>query len=211
MTTTRSPLAHDGQADNERVCSAVERAAIAYIRELFAQDSGGHDANHSLRVWRSALDIAQSEPACDREIVSLAALLHDVDDHKLFCTEDNANARSFLSAHHIAPERIDLVCQTIESVSFSKNRGRKPPTIEGRVVQDADRLDAIGAIGVARAFAYGGEHGRPLAASVQHFHDKLLLLASEMGTDRGRELAASRHAFIVAFLQELDAETGGRI
>ena len=92
-------------------------------------------------------------------------------------------------------------------VSFSKNRGKRPDTIEGKIVQDADRLDAIGAIGIARTFAFGGERGRPLDDSIRHFHDKLLLLKDEMNTDSGRKVAESRHAFLVAFLEEYRMET----
>ena len=106
--------------------------------------------------------------------------------------------------HHSAKDRI---CEAINSVSFSRNKGKRPCTPEGRVVQDADRLDAMGAIGVARAFAYGGEHGRPLASSIQHFYDKLLLLRDEMNTDAARQIALRRHAFMTAFLEEYRTET----
>lgn len=180
--------------------------AVAYARRLFAGDASGHDLAHSLRVWHNAELIAADEPSCDAEVVALAAILHDVDDHKLFQTTDNANARAFLGEIDVDQERIELICEAISSVSFSQNRGRKPRTIEGRIVQDADRLDAIGAIGVARTFAYGGAHGRGLESSVQHFHDKLLLLAGEMNTQTGRRLAEPRHAFLVAFLRELEDE-----
>ena len=106
-------------------------------------------------------------------------------------------------------ERIERICRDIASVSFSKNRGRKPETLEGRIVQDADRLDAMGAVGIARAFAYGGEKGRPLKDSVSHFHEKLLLLKNMMNTETGRNLAEERHVFMMAFLEELEKETGG--
>ena len=181
-------------------------AAVAYIRELFRGNSGGHDAEHSLRVYRGALRIAAGEGACDTEIVALAALLHDVDDHKLFRTEDNANARAFLSAQGVAPERIERICRDINAVSFSQNRGKRPETLEGRIVQDADRLDALGAIGVARTFAYGGEHGRPMEESIRHFHEKLLLLRDELNTETARSLAAPRHAFLERFLEEYKEE-----
>ena len=101
----------------------------------------------------------------------------------------------------------DRICEVINSVSFSQNKDRRPETIEAEVVQDADRLDAIGAIGVARTFAYGGEHGRPLEDSVQHFHDKLLLLKNLMNTETGKKLAEKRHAFLEEFLKELREET----
>lgn len=119
------------------------------------------------------------------EILSLTALLHDADDHKLFDTKDNSNARSFLTAYGVAPDRIERIIAAINAVSFSQNRGRKPDSIEGKIVQDADRLDAIGAVGIARTFAYGGEHGRSLNASIGHFHDKLLRLKDEMNTETG--------------------------
>ena len=183
-------------------------AAAAYIEELFRGNAGGHDAGHSLRVYRAALHIARGEPECDREVVALAALLHDADDHKLFRTENNANARSFLSAQGVAPEKIEEICRVINAVSFSQNRGRRPETPEGRIVQDADRLDALGAVGVARTFAYGGEHGRPLEDSIGHFHEKLLLLKDELNTETAREIAAPRHAFLERFLEEYERESG---
>lgn len=180
--------------------------AIAYVEDLFRGNSGGHDAAHTLRVYRNAMRIADAESGCDREIVALAALLHDADDHKLFQTQDNANARAFLRANRVPADRIEEICAVIRSVSFSRNRGRIPDSLEGRIVQDADRLDAIGAIGIARTFAYGGQHGRGLGESVQHFHDKLLLLKDGMHTQTAKTLAAERHAFLEAFLQQLDRE-----
>lgn len=187
---------------------AIIASAIAYIQDLFRGNSGGHDAEHSLRVYRGALRIAEEEPACSAEVVALAALLHDADDHKLFRTENNANARSFLRAQGVAPEKTEEICRAINAVSFSQNRGRRPETLEGQIVQDADRLDALGAIGVARTFAYGGEHGRPLEDSVRHFHEKLLLLRDELNTETARKIAAPRHAFLERFLEEYEKESG---
>jgi len=182
-------------------------AAKEYIRELFSGNAGGHDASHTLRVYQNALLIAENENPCNMEIVSLAALLHDADDHKLFHTENNSNARQFLASQKLDKELIEEIIRAINSVSFSRNRGRKPETIEGMIVQDADRLDAIGAIGIARTFAYGGEHGRSLESSVQHFHDKLLLLKEEMNTEAARKLAEDRHRFMEQFLLEYQKET----
>ena len=187
---------------------SVIEAAIEYVRVLFAGNAGGHDDSHTMRVYRNALTIAEQEPSCDLEIVSLGALLHDADDYKLFQTENNANARAFLSGQNVASERIEWICRVINSVSFSKNRGRRPDTIEGKIVQDADRLDALGAVGVARTFAFGGEHGRSISSSVSHFHEKLLLLKDEMNTATGRALAQERHAFLLTFLEEYSKETG---
>ena len=185
----------------------IINAAIIYITELFQDNSGGHDVSHSMRVYRNALVIASSEMKCDIEVVSLAALLHDADDHKLFHTVNNANARRFLKEHSVDPEKTERIISAINSVSFSQNRGKHPETLEGKIVQDADRLDAIGAVGIARTFAYGGEHGRSLDSSICHFHEKLLLLKDEMNTDTARELAEERHAFMLAFLKRYQEET----
>ena len=186
----------------------ITQEAMEYIRALFDGNTDGHGAEHTLRVWRNAMRIAEAEPACDRQVVSLAALLHDADDHKLFSTENNANARRFLEEQGVPQETADRICRAINAVSFSKNGDRRPDTQEGRIVQDADRLDAIGAIGIARTFAYGGAHGRPLTESVQHFYEKLLLLKERMNTETARRLAEQRHAFLETYLRELQEETG---
>ena len=180
--------------------------AIEYIQHLFKGKTDGHGADHTMRVYHNALDIAAHYRDCDIELVSLAALLHDADDHKLFDTKDNANARSFLNAQGPDPDRIDRICDIINAVSFSKNKGRSPETIEGKIVQDADRLDAMGAIGIARTFAYGGRAGRDLESSVSHFHEKLLLLKDMMNTKEAREMAEERHRFMEEFLDELNRE-----
>lgn len=180
--------------------------AIDYMARLLGGNSGGHDAAHSVRVYENALKIAETEPACDMIVVSLASILHDVDDHKLFDSKDNDNARKFLEDKGIPDEKIEKIVRVINSVSFSKNRGKKPETIEGKIVQDADRLDALGAIGIARTFAYGGEHGRSIEDSVQHFYDKLLLIRDELNTDSAKAIASKRHEFLEAFIVELKEE-----
>ena len=180
--------------------------AIEYITRLFQSNAGGHDAAHSLRVYRNALLIAEKESPCDLMIVSLAALLHDVDDHKLFDTENNANARAFLDRHHVPDEMTERICAVINAVSFSQNRGKRPQTIEGKIVQDADRLDALGAIGIARTFSYGGEHGRSIDDSVRHFYEKLLIIKDELNTATAGEIAKKRHAFLESYLAELKEE-----
>ena len=184
----------------------LSKAAAAYVAELFAHAGGSHDIRHTLRVRRNALLIAAEEPDCDRELVELAALLHDVDDHKFFRTENNANARAFLNRAGVPADRIERICGIIDGVSFS--RGQRPADTEGKIVQDADRLDAIGAVGIARTFAFGGERQRPLEDSVQHFYDKLLRLKDLMNTETGRRLAQRRHAFLERFLEEYREETG---
>ena len=187
--------------------NALIAACIGYVEELFKGNADGHDLDHTMRVYRTALAIAKEEAACDLQVVSLAALLHDADDYKLFNTVDYANARRFLEGHGVDPLVIEKVIEAIDSVSFSKNRGKHPTTLEGKIVQDADRLDALGAIGIARTFAYGGKHGRDLASSVQHFYDKLFLLKDEMNTASGRRLAQERHRFMEVFMEEFQKET----
>ena len=178
-------------------------AAKDYIRDLFKNNSDGHDANHSLRVYQNACKIARGYPDSNLTVIWLAALLHDVDDHKLFHTENNKNARHFMQSQGVASETIEFVCEVINGVSFSKNKGNHPESIEGKIVQDADRLDAIGAIGIARTFAYGGKNGRSLEDSLQHFSDKLLLLKDEMNTEEAKKIAKIRHAYMQGFLAEI--------
>ena len=183
--------------------------AIDYVRALFSANADGHDAAHTMRVYRNTRLLTESEPSCDPEIAAFAALLHDADDHKLFRTENQSNARAFLQRSAMDAEKTERILQAIRSVSFSQNQGRRPDTIEGCIVQDADRLDALGAIGIARTFAYGGKHDRDLAGSIRHFYDKLLLLRDQMNTETAIRIAAERHRFLEAFLQELDRELDG--
>lgn len=185
--------------------------AQKYIKKIFNENIDGHDFNHSIRVYYTAMMIADTIPESDTLVVALAALLHDVDDHKLFNTDNNANARLFLVAHNVDSSIIEQICNIINSVSFSQNKGLVPTTTEGKIVQDADRLDAIGAIGISRTFVFSGAHGKPMKASIQHFYDKLLLLKSSMNTDEGKRLADLRHVFMEEFLMELQRETNGLI
>ena len=180
--------------------------ATDYVADLLENNAGGHDIAHSVRVYKNALNIAELEPSCDMLIVSLAALLHDVDDHKLFDNDNNENARAFLNSNGVPADKTEEIIKVINSVSFSQNRGKKPETIEGMIVQDADRLDALGAIGIARTFAYGGEHGRSIDESMQHFYDKLLLIRDELNTEAAKKVAAKRHEFLEAFISELNDE-----
>jgi len=184
------------------------REAISYIHALFDGNSDGHDYEHSMRVYRNAMIIAESESGCDKLIVSLAALLHDADDSKLFSTENNANARRFLESQGVEQSMAEEIYLAINSVSFSKNQGKRPESLEAMIVQDADRLDAMGAVGIARTFAYGGKHSRSLEDSIRHFSDKLLRLKAMLNTDKAREMAEDRHSFMKDFLDEWEKETG---
>lgn len=182
--------------------------AKAFIEKLFEGNADGHDASHSLRVYHNARKIASSHPKANLEVICLASLLHDADDHKLFQTENNANARAFLEEEGVPSEEMERICLAINEVSWSQNQGKKPSSLEAEIVQDADRLDALGAIGIARTFAYGGRKGRSLDASIAHFHEKLLLLKDHMNTEEGKRIAETRHAYLLSYLEELREELG---
>lgn len=184
--------------------------AIGYITELYRGNSDGHDLEHSLRVYHTAMKIAANYRGCDMTVVALGALLHDVDDHKLFNTENNANARKFMECNNVTGAKADEICEVINSVSFSKNKDRDPATLEGKIVRDSDRLDAMGAVGIARTFAYGGKNGRSLDDSVQHFYDKLLLLKDLLYTDEAKRMGEERYQFLTGFLEEYKKETEER-
>ena len=192
-------------------------AAEAYIKEVFASDSSGHDAAHTLRVCRLAEKIAKAEGA-DISIVKLAALLHDVDDHKLSpdTADTQSRAAAFLKAQGMDPSAAERILRIIGQVSFSRNT-LPPDSLEGMCVQDADRLDAIGAIGIARTFAFGGAHGRKLyepgdaSCSIAHFYEKLLLLKDRMNTSSGTAMAAQRHRFLETYLETFLAEWSAEI
>ena len=182
--------------------------AIEYVKDFFKDDHSGHDYYHTMRVYNLAKNIADFEK-CDKEIVYLGALLHDVDDIKLVGEqkEKYINAKTFLRNNKYPDEMIEKVVYVISQVSFKGIDTKKPDNIEGMIVQDADRLDAMGAIGVARTFAYGGKNNRPLSSSIQHFYDKLLLLKDLMNTETGKKMAEDRHQFLVDLLKEYEKET----
>ena len=162
---------HSGMRRYAMIEKTVLEAAERYTREFFGRDASGHDWHHTMRVRRTAERIAAEEGA-DAGVVALAALLHDVDDAKLSpqTSEGLLNARSFLREHGVDAHDCDAVLVAIREVSFSKNAGAQPSSLESACVRDADRLDAIGAIGVARAFALGGVHGRAIH-DPDHFHE----------------------------------------
>lgn len=204
--------------------------ALVYVKEIFAGDYSGHDFFHTLRVYKMATAIAKQEGA-ELLTVQLAALLHDVDDVKLSPETHGSkrNAVAFLTRHGVGQEMISQVCRIIDDVSFAGTDSVTPESLEGKCVQDADRLDAIGAIGIARAFAYGGSHRRALydpdipftegmdgetyrnsrSTTVNHFYEKLLQLDGLMNTAAAREISQRRDAYMRDFLAEFLAEWEG--
>lgn len=183
----------------------IIKRAIEYLDNIFSGNSDGHGADHSLRVYRNA-SMIRAAYKCNELYVDLGALLHDVDDHKLFNNKHNENARKFLSDNNFDVEAIEDIVEIINSVSFAKNKGAKPKTLEACIVQDADRLDAIGAVGIARTFMYSGRHQRGIEDSLKHFDEKLLLLKDMMNTDQAKRLADQRDKFMKEFLSEINDE-----
>jgi len=209
----------------------VLEEARQYIEKLFSSDSSGHDAEHSLRVYRMAVRIASEEEGANVYLVALAALLHDVDDVKLFPDHRfYENAYSFMSKEGVPLALQERVTRIISQVSFKGKDTMKPDTLEGEIVQDADRLDAIGAIGIGRAFAYGGSHHRKLydpnekpmmemdeatyrsrhSSTITHFYEKLLLLKDMMNTKAAKRIAEHRQKVMKDFLREFQEETEGK-
>lgn len=188
--------------------------AQEYIKETFLNDGTGHDYYHIERVVINARKILQTEQA-DSFIAELAAWLHDLGDHKLHNGIDKSEEliSAFLKSLAVEQSIIDRIIEIVSQVSFSK--GNKPSSIEAEIVQDADRLDAIGAIGIARCFAYGGSKNRILYSpdekekensSVQHFYDKLFKLKDMMNTESAKLIAAKRHSFMEEYIAEFYRE-----
>lgn len=208
--------------------SVFDRAK-EFAKGIFDGDSSGHDLYHTIRVHDLARTICSKEGG-DMGIVRLAALLHDVDDRKLFGDNGFANARRFMDSEQIPAKDQEFICEIISQVSFKGKDSVTPSTLEGKIVQDADRMDAIGAIGIARTFAYGGSKGRAMhipgegpkegmsekeyfanqGTSVNHFYEKLLLLKDMMNTRTAKDMAQARHDYMVGYLDEFMAEWEGR-
>ena len=206
---------------------------IHFVKAELENAESGHDWLHIERVFENAMNIAH-ESSCKLHIVQLAALLHDIADAKFFNGDEDEGperARNFLAKHALRQDDIDHIIQIIRNISFRHSFGEKKfDSEELRIVQDADRLDAIGAIGIARAFSYGGHKGRPFyddqvapenhlstesyksstAPTINHFYEKLLLLKDMMQTVKGKQMAEQRHAFMLDFLAQFDAERKGK-
>lgn len=205
--------------------------ALGYVKRKFENEFSGHDFFHTLRVYDMATRIAECEGA-ELEIVQLAALLHDVDDRKLSpATYENLdNASSFLRENGKDEKDIERILTVIREISFGANDS-VPSTLEGKCVQDADRLDAIGAIGIARAFAYGGARGRFMhhpdilpklnmtkeeyrnseSTTVNHFYEKLFRLKERMSTATAIGIAERRDEYMHHFIDEFMNEWNGLV
>lgn len=206
-------------------------STIAYVKDIFATDFSGHDFFHTMRVYKMATTIAMKENA-NLQIVQLAALLHDVDDRKLSpeTCENKDRAVAFMKLQNLAEEMIETIKQIIGEVSFMGKDSVVPKTLEGKCVQDADRLDALGAMGIARAFAYGGNHNRVMydpeikpalnmskeeyqnhvSTTVNHFYEKLFLLKDMMNTDSAKAIAEHRERYMKEYIDEFMDEWEGR-
>jgi len=211
----------------------IIEATKEFVKETLKNAESGHDWFHTLRVYNNARLIAKSE-SVDLYIVVLGALLHDIADSKFHNGDDSVAprvARKFLVQHNVDSFVINSVIDIINNISFNKSleTNNKPNSIELDVVQDADRLDAIGAIGIARCFNYGGFKNRKLfdpsikpnlkmskneyknstAPTINHFYEKLLLLSGKMNTKTGKKIAKVRHQFMNEYLDQFHAEWEG--
>jgi uncharacterized protein len=217
------------------MASIIEQTA-AYVKQELAQAEGGHDWWHIYRVWKTARHIAATEPA-DLLVVELGALLHDIADAKFHNGDESvgpAKARRFLESVQAPEAVIQHVVNIIQHISFKASVGGNAPAFyspELGVVQDADRLDAIGAIGIARAFNYGGFKNRAIydpaippdlqmtkeqykqatAPTINHFYEKLLLLKERMNTATGKAMAEERHRFMETYLERFYQEWEGTV
>ena len=212
--------------------SELINKTIVFVKEKLNDAEGGHDWFHIERVYKNALLIAK-DTDCNLTVVQLGALLHDIADSKFHNGDETIGpktARLFLESENVEEVIIQHVVNIIENISFKGgNFEKKFSSIELNIVQDADRLDAIGAIGVARAFNYGGFKNRALydpeiapvtnmtkeeykknnAPTVNHFYEKLLLLKDKMNTETGKQIAAERHKYMELFLAQFYAEWEG--
>lgn len=205
---------------------------ILFVKQQLQHAEGGHDWFHIERVYKNAVLIAQEED-CDFTVVKLGALLHDIADSKFHQGDEEIGpktARNFLESENVSEEIIEHVVQIIQNISFKGGNFEKSfSSKELEIVQDADRLDALGAIGIARTFNYGGFKNRALynpsiapklnmskeeyknsdSPTLNHFYEKLLLLKDKMNTETGKKLAQERHRFMETFLSQFYAEWEG--
>ncbi len=212
----------------------IIQKTVEFVKHTLHDAEGGHDWWHVYRVWKTAMHIASIEKA-DMLVVELGALLHDIADSKFHHGNEEigpAKARTFLQALGVEEKIINHVVNIIANISFKGGKVQqqfKSPELD--VIQDADRLDALGAIGIARTFNYGGHKGRAIydpgikpnlqltkeeyknstAPTLNHFYEKLLLLKDLMNTETGKQMAEKRHEFMVAYLDQFYNEWDGNV
>ena len=221
-----------GVSDTFLLNDEIVQRTESYVHSQLSDESSGHDWWHIHRVWQTAKKLAEKENA-DQFIVQLAALLHDIADWKFYNGNEDIGqqkARAWLEQLKLDEKTISHVCQIIKDISF---KGAHVITTmkskEGMIVQDADRLDALGAIGIARAFAYGGHKGREMynpsvkpelhisfdqykkkqSHTINHFYEKLLLLKERMNTEAAKTIAEERHKFMESYLKRFFEEWDG--
>ncbi len=206
---------------------------VQFVKQTLAQAEGGHDWWHVHRVWQLSKSIAENEPGADMLVVELGALLHDIADSKFYNGNEEVGpqmAADFLIAQKVEVAVIEKVLNIIRHISFKNSFEQQTYySKELAIVQDADRLDAIGAIGIARTFNYGGFKGRELynpsvkpdsnltkekyknstAPTINHFYEKLLLIKDKMNTKTGKKIAEHRHQYMEQFLTEFFDEWNG--
>jgi len=201
-----------------------------FVKEQFKADTTGHDWWHTERVWKTAKAIAKKESG-NIFVIEMAALLHDIDDYKFSSVEEEAEkskARKWLIKLDLDEDLTEKIISAVKTVSFKgEQNATAPETLEAKIVQDADRLDALGAIGIARTFAFGGVANRCLydpeikpikytsfeqykqkdkTTTINHFYEKLLLIKDKLNTKTARNIAAKRHQFLLDFLDEFYCE-----
>ena len=205
---------------------------VNFVKKQLENAESGHNWFHMERVYNNALLIAKEE-TCNLEVVQLAALLHDIADSKFHDGDETIGpkvARAFLTSENVSEETINHVVKIIENISFKGgNFSTKFTSKELEIVQDADRLDAIGAVGIARTFNYGGfknreiynpeiepnlkmskeEYKNSTAPTINHFYEKLLLLKDKMNTESGKKIAQQRHDFMETVLEQFYNEWNG--
>lgn len=204
----------------------------SFVRERLGKEFSGHDYYHCFRVRTTAEKLASYEGNCDITVIICAALLHDVPDVKICKDTEQAKKEIYnlLIKSNISSQRVNHIMSIIENLSYKgAHVDTTMPTIEGKIVQDADRLDSIGAIGIARCFAYGGHVGHPIydpsvkpvlhsseeeyrkskGTSIGHFYEKLLLLKDRMQTKSGKKIAEERHKYIESFVDQFLSEWNG--
>lgn len=214
---------------------SIITTTVKFVKDQLQNAEGGHDWFHIERVWKNAKLIASTESEADLQIVELGALLHDIADYKFHDGDETVGptvAREFLESQQVDASVIEHIVLIIENISFKGgHEDQKFKSLELDIVQDADRLDALGAIGIARTFNYGGfknctiydpaippylnmvkdTYKKSASPTINHFYEKLLLLKDRMNTDSGQRLAQQRHEFMENYLEQFYQEWNGAL